>query len=265
MKRKYFITAALFVFLITFAIYFKLYTINSRPSAAATTHVPLSENKILVTPDTSPTKVTPDAAPIEVTLGPSITPTVKPVKEIDGFVLLKDMDPDFIIDLRYAATDNFTKRKIYPDDVCVLRKAAASKLRNANKEFKNLGYKIKIWDAYRPVYVQRIFWNLVRDSRFVANPDNGGSVHNKGCAVDLTLTDLNGKELIMPSGFDDFSEKAYRNNSSMSAAAKNNLGLLTKIMKQNGFSVIDTEWWHYDDSDSKKYGIVDVNLSLFLN
>jgi D-alanyl-D-alanine dipeptidase len=264
MKRKYFISAALFVFLITSVLSLNLSNLSNKPSATATAAMVPSENKIPQTPDASPIAVTPGSS-IAPTASPTAIAIAEPVKEIDGFVLLKDMDPDFIIDLRYATTDNFTKRKIYPDSVCVLRKATAAKLRNASKEFKNLGYRIKIWDAYRPVYVQRIFWNLVKDSRFVANPDNGGSVHNKGCAVDLTLTDLNGKELEMPSGFDDFSEKAYRNNSSMSAAAKDDLGLLTKIMKQNGFSTIDTEWWHYDDSDSKQYGIADVDLKLFLN
>lgn len=186
-------------------------------------------------------------------------------KEINGFVLLKEMDKDFVIDLRYATENNFTKQKVYPNDICVLRKDTALKLVAANEEFKKLGYRIKIWDAYRPVYVQRIFWNIVKDSRFVANPDNGGSIHNKGCAVDITLVDNEGKELVMPSSFDDFSEKAYRSNSNMNEEAKNNMQILTGIMLKSGFKVIDTEWWHFDDTDSEKYNIEDVDLNLFLN
>ena len=122
-----------------------------------------------------------------------------------------------------------------------------------------------MWDAYRPVYVQRIFWSIVKDSRFVANPDNGGSIHNKGCAVDITLVDKEGKELVMPSSFDDFSEKAYRSNSNMNEEAKNNMQILTGIMLKSGFKVIDTEWWHFDDINSGKYNIEDVDLNLFLN
>jgi D-alanyl-D-alanine dipeptidase len=186
-------------------------------------------------------------------------------KEINGFVLLKEMDKDFVIDLRYATENNFTKQKVYPNDICVLRKDTALKLVAANEEFKKLGYRIKIWDTYRPVYVQRIFWNIVKDSRFVANPDNGGSIHNKGCAVDITLVDNEGKELVMPSSFDDFSEKAYRSNSNMNEEAKNNMQILTGIMLKSGFKVIDTEWWHFDDTDSGKYNIEDVDLNLFLN
>jgi len=190
---------------------------------------------------------------------------VKEPKEINGFVLLNEIDKDFVIDLRYATENNFTKQKVYPNDICVLRKDTALKLAKANEEFKKLGYRIKIWDAYRPVYVQRIFWNIVKDSRFVANPDNGGSIHNKGCAVDITLVDKDGKELVMPSSFDDFSEKAYRSNSNMNEEAKNNMQILTGIMLKSGFKVIDTEWWHFDDINSGNYNIEDVDLNLFLN
>lgn len=190
---------------------------------------------------------------------------IKLPKEVEGFVLLKDMDNDFVIDLRYATEDNFTKKKIYPNDICVLRKETASKLVKANEQFKKLGYRIKIWDAYRPVYVQKIFWNIVKDSRFVANPANGGSIHNKGCAVDITLVDESSNELVMPSSFDDFSEKAYRKNSNMAEEAKKNMNLLTEVMVQSGFKPIDTEWWHFDDVNSANYDITDIDLNLFIN
>lgn len=194
--------------------------------------------------------------------------TIKPkdaqIKEINGFVLLSSLDKDIVIDLKYATTDNFTKKIIYPNKVCVLRKTTAQKLVKANTELKKLGYEIKVWDAYRPIYVQQIFWNMVKDSRFVANPNNGGSIHNKGCAVDVTLVDKNGNELNMGSKFDDFSSKAYRTNSNKTIQAKKNIDLLTKYMVNNGFTTIDTEWWHFDDVDSKNYKIADIDLKLFL-
>lgn len=186
------------------------------------------------------------------------------IKEINGFVLLSSLNKDLVIDLKYATTDNFTNKIIYPNSVCVLRKTTAEKLVKANTELKKLGYRIKIWDAYRPVYVQQIFWDIVKDSRFVANPKNGGSIHNRGCAVDITLVDKNGNELSMPSKFDDFSTKAYRSNSKMTNESKKNMDLLTKYMLNNGFSTIDTEWWHFEDLDSKNYKIADINLKLFI-
>ena len=152
------------------------------------------------------------------------------IKEINGFVLLSSLDKDIVIDLKYATTDNFTKKIIYPNKVCVLRKNTAEKLVKANTQLKKLGYRIKVWDAYRPVYVQQIFWDIVKDNRFVANPKNGGSIHNKGCAVDVTLVDKDGNDLNMPSKFDDFSSNAYRTNSKMTNEAKKNMDLLTKYM-----------------------------------
>lgn len=187
------------------------------------------------------------------------------IKEIDGFVLLSSLDKDIAIDLKYAVADNFTKKIIYPNNVCTLRKKTAEKLASANSQLKKLGYKIKVWDAYRPLYVQKIFWNILPDNRFVANPHTGGSIHNRGCAVDVTLETLSGQELTMPSGFDDFTTAAYRTNSSMSVEAKNNLDLLTKYMTTNGFITIDTEWWHFEDTDLKKYEVADIDLNLFLD
>lgn len=185
------------------------------------------------------------------------------VKEIGGFVMLSSLDKDIIIDLRYATAHNFTKKLVYPDNICVLRKGTAEKLVKANAQLEKLGYRIKVWDAYRPVYVQKIFWNLVKDSRFVANPYTGGSIHNRGCAVDITLVKSDGSEVTMPSDFDDFSAAAYRTNTDMKNEAKKNLDLLTECMIQNGFKTIDTEWWHFEDTDSKNYKIADIDLKLF--
>lgn len=189
----------------------------------------------------------------------------KPAKEIEGLVKLEDLDSSFVIDLRYASENNFTGKKVYPVNVCVLRKETAEKLIKANEEFKKQGYRIKIWDAYRPPYVQKIFWDMVKDSRFVANPNKGGSKHNIGTAVDMTLVDSNGKELNMPTGFDDFSKKAYRDNANVSKEVRKNVDLLTNVMKKSGFIPLNTEWWHFDDSDSNKYKIVDVKIEKFID
>ena len=188
----------------------------------------------------------------------------KPIQQIQGLVRMEDIDPEIAIELRYATTDNFTKQKVYPLDICVLQKQTAEKLAKANAELMRLGYRIKVWDAYRPLAVQRIFWELVPDSKFVANPDKGGSKHNRGTAVDVTLIDMEGNELEMPSGFDDFSGKGSRNNADMTEITKKNMQLLTDAMVRNGFTTITSEWWHYNDSDSDKYEAIDVILEEFL-
>lgn len=187
----------------------------------------------------------------------------KPI-EIDGFIKVDDLDESIVIDLRYASTNNFTGKKVYPENVCVLRKETALKLVKANAEFKKKGYRIKVWDAYRPMYVQKIFWDMVKDNRFVANPKNGGSNHNRGTAVDITLVDDKGKEILMPSDFDDFSSKAYRNSSNENKEVKKNIQILTEVMKKCGFKPLDSEWWHFDDINAKNYKVADIRLEKFL-
>ncbi|HEY5560926.1 MAG TPA: M15 family metallopeptidase [Clostridiaceae bacterium] len=191
-----------------------------------------------------------------------LTPSPLKIKVIDSFVNIEDENPNIIVDLKYATTDNFVKKVVYPFNICLLREESAVKLSKAELEFEKIGYKIKIWDGYRPVYVQKIFWSIVGDSRFVANPSTGGSIHNKGCAVDMTLVNEKGETIEMPSNFDDFTEKAY-GSGAMTAVARSNLNILTTIMVKSGFKTIETEWWHFEDVDSSKFQIIDIDPNLF--
>lgn len=185
-------------------------------------------------------------------------------KEINGLVVVSNYDNSFVIDLRYATENNFTGKVVYKTNVCALQKITLSKLIAANDEFKALGYKIKIWDAYRPADVQKYFWSIVKDRRYIASPYVNGSRHNRGTAVDITLVDSKGNEIEMPTGFDQFNTSAHRDNPNISETAKNNLILLTEVMKKHGFTTIETEWWHYDDEDSNKYPILNIPLEAFL-
>lgn len=208
-----------------------------------------------------------DEPPAPITVTPGADKPVegdKPIQQVNGLVQVEDIDPMIAIELKYATSDNFTKQKVYPLNICVLQKQTAEKLAKANEELMEYGYRIKIWDAYRPLAVQRIFWELVPDSKFVANPNKGGSKHNRGTAVDVTLIDMEGNELEMPSGFDDFSGKGARNSTDMTEPARENMQLLTDVMVRNGFTTIASEWWHYNDSDSDKFEAIDVNLEEFL-
>ncbi|MBV7272094.1 M15 family metallopeptidase [Clostridium sp. PL3] len=189
---------------------------------------------------------------------------MKKIIEVNGLVRLKDLDDTISIELRYASENNFTGKKIYPIDICVLRRTTAEKLVKVNEEVKKKGYRIKVWDAYRPVYVQQLFWNVLPDDRFVANPAKTGSKHSYGAAVDVTLITNNGEELKMPSSFDDFSIKARRDNPNIEEEVRKNLNYLTETMCKFGFDYIDSEWWHYVDSEWKKYDILDVKLDKFI-
>jgi D-alanyl-D-alanine dipeptidase len=177
----------------------------------------------------------------------------------DRLIDVSKLSAGFVIDLRYATKDNFTGIKLYPSGICCLQEDTAWKLAAANRELMKKGYRIKIWDAYRPLSIQKKMWEIMPDSRYLANPYKNGSKHNRGAAVDVTLVDKNGKEVEMPSGFDEFSARASRNNPSMSAAAAKNLKLLTDALTKNGFKSISTEWWHFDDASYANYPLLDVS------
>lgn len=183
-------------------------------------------------------------------------------KSQSKLVDIREMDPTIIIDLRYATNNNFTKKKLYSNAIPLLRKETALKLAKVNKEVAKKGYRIKVWDAYRPFSAQQVLWNAAKDKRYVANP-NKGSIHNRGGAVDITLVDKKGRELKMPTGFDNFTSKASRNYSKMDKTAKTNVTYLTNAMKKHGFTTINDEWWHYTDKNWTKYPILNIPLRSF--
>jgi D-alanyl-D-alanine dipeptidase len=108
------------------------------------------------------------------------------------FVNLKAYSEDFQYDMKYATEDNFLKLKVYDCAECYLRLKTVKALIRANASFKELGYRIKIFDCYRPLSIQKKMWELVPNPSYVANPSKG-SIHNRGGAVDLTLVHLDGK------------------------------------------------------------------------
>lgn len=183
-----------------------------------------------------------------------------------NLVEVKHIIPDVILDIKYATEDNFTKQKVYPSAKCYLLEPVVHALQAASKEFNALGYTIKIWDGYRPLAVQRIFWDLVHDERYVAEPDKDlehpqkGSRHNRGCAVDLTLVDKDGKEVDMGTKFDDFSERAHRDCKTLPQAVLDNRKLLEDIMKKHGFEGLPTEWWHFDYKGWDKYPLLNIAI-----
>jgi len=164
--------------------------------------------------------------------------------------------PQIQVDLKYATSDNFTGQIVYNFHSCLLHQDAAIKLREVQAELESMGLGLKVWDGFRPFAAQWKFWELVPDERFVSDPRKGGR-HTRGTAVDLTLITQDGHELLMPSGFDDFSEKAYQDYMDTSDEAIRNRELLRQIMEKHGFLGLPTEWWHFDLIGWQNYPPID--------
>ena len=163
------------------------------------------------------------------------------------FVNLKDYSTDFNYDMRYATENNFLNSKVYDCAECYLRLKTVKALVKANETFLKMGYKIKIFDCYRPLSIQKKMWTLVSNPKYVANPAKG-SIHNRGGAVDISLVDFEDNEIDFGTDFDYFGKEASHSYKKLSRKIRNNRKFLKKIMEQNGFKALDSEWWHYDFS-----------------
>ena len=161
------------------------------------------------------------------------------------FVNLKDYSEDFVYDMKYATSDNFLKAQVYDCAECFLRLKTVTALVEANKKFIKKGYRIKLFDCYRPLDIQKKMWTIVSNPEYVANPAKG-SIHNRGGAVDITLVDSSGKELEMGTGFDFFGIEAGHNYTNLSQNIKDNRILLKSVMMESGFNPFNSEWWHYN-------------------
>jgi len=160
-------------------------------------------------------------------------------------VELVEVVPDILLDIRYATANNFTGEVIYPVARCFLVRDAALALKHVQQDLRPLGYRLKVFDGYRPLSVQRKFWEILPDPNYVADP-TVGSRHNRGYAVDLTLVDRNGDDVAMPTDYDDFTERAHRDYLAMPVEAIGHREILETVMVRHGFIPFPTEWWHYD-------------------
>lgn len=182
--------------------------------------------------------------------------TTEKEPEDDEYVLVKKYIPDIYVELRYVTENNFTGVKIYDFTEAYLRYGTVKKLAQVQKELKQQGYSLKIWDAYRPFEAQQKLWEVYPDPNYVANPANGMKNHNLGGTVDITMVAADGSIIPMPTEFDDFSLKADRNYSDIEdEEAVNNVMILQNTMENNGFTGYQGEWWDY--SDTVEYEAVD--------
>lgn len=165
--------------------------------------------------------------------------------------------PGVVLDIRYATTNNFTGQQLYTSTNCFLRRATADKLAQVQAELKPMGLSLKVFDGYRPLSVQRKMWKVYPHAGYVADPKKG-SRHNRGAAVDLTLIQADGTEVLMPSPFDSFTETAHRDSTNAPPEAIANRELLERVMLKHGFEALPTEWWHFDDADWRQYPLMDI-------
>ena len=182
--------------------------------------------------------------------------TTEKEPEDDEYVLVNKYIPDIYVELMYATDNNFTGVRIYDFTDAYLRYGTVKKLANVQKELKEQGYSLKIWDAYRPFEAQQKLWEVYPDPNYVANPANGMKKHNLGGTVDITMVAADGSVISMPTEFDDFSLKADRDYSDIEdEEAVNNVMILQNAMENNGFTGYQGEWWDY--SDTVEYEAVD--------
>ncbi len=171
-------------------------------------------------------------------------------KAIDGLKL----------DIRYATANNFTGEVIYTMPKAYVRRPVAEALRKVHDSLQVHGVGLLVYDAYRPYSATVRFFEVYPDTEFVADPKTG-SKHNRGCAVDVSLFDLEtGEEVLMPTVFDEFSERAHQEYMNLPEAAIENRALLTGVMKHFGFTPYPSEWWHFDFTGWKNYPLMNISF-----
>lgn len=168
------------------------------------------------------------------------------------FVNLRTFSDDFVYDIKYATKDNFLHEKIYNCGECYLRYSTVKALLAANRDFLKKGLRIKIFDCYRPLSVQKKMWQIVSNPSYVANPAKG-SIHNRGGAVDISLVTIDGKELQMGTPFDFFGKEASHSYKKFSKEVIKNRKILKSIMQKNNFTALQSEWWHYNLNFSESF------------
>jgi D-alanyl-D-alanine dipeptidase len=184
-----------------------------------------------------------------------------PIEEGDfrpsDLVELVSLDPTISLDIRYASTNNFMGEVFYSEPRAFLQRPAAEALVRASAWLRDRGYGLLVHDGYRPWYVTRMFWDATPEELkiFVANPESG-SRHNRGCAVDLTLYDLEtGDPIIMTGGYDEMSPRSFPDYPGGTSRQRWHRELLREAMEAEDFVVYEAEWWHFDYRDWQSYRI----------
>lgn len=178
-------------------------------------------------------------------------------------VELVKLDATIHLDIRYATNNNIVGRPVYKEARAFLQRPAAEAVVKVHEALKPLGYGLLIFDGYRPWSVTKLFWDItaLENKKFVANPKEG-SRHNRGCAIDLSLYELeSGKEVEMTGQYDEMSDRSDINYTGGTAEQRQLRDLLKNKMEANGFTVYEYEWWHYDFQGWETYRIQNIQFS----
>ena len=165
--------------------------------------------------------------------------------------------PGLVLEIRYATEQNITGKKIYADKRAWLREETIRKLAQVARELEEKGYRLVLWDGWRPASAQKALWAAKPDGRFLT-PPNRISRHMRGTSVDVSLADRNGKILEMPSDHDEFTDRADEDFSDVPKEVAQRARLLRKAMFRAGFSGVPDEWWHYDLRDWASYEPIEL-------
>ena len=197
------------------------------------------------------------------------TTIIDKASDSSDFVLLSDAVPDAILEIRYYSTYNFVGDRIngYEEPCALLTKEAATALKEVSDELVSKGYRLKIYDAYRPQMAVTHFMNWAKDvsdtrMKKYFYPELDKSVlfdqgyiaeksgHSRGSTVDLTLFDMNTeKEVDMGGTFDYFGELSHPDYKKITAEQYENRMILRNAMLAHGFKPLDEEWWHFTLKD----------------
>ena len=175
-----------------------------------------------------------------------------------GMVSVQEAVPGIWVDQRYRTERNITGAPFYPAELpCLLHQDTAAKLAKAQKLLNGRGYQLKIWDAYRPAESHMVLWNKFGMTGYVHEPGFEGrwSWHCYGRAVDATLLDSAGRELQMPTDFDDFSSNAWAAYKGSNKDVRDRLRILQWAMQKAGFEFLNSEWWHFADPVEGPVGV----------
>jgi D-alanyl-D-alanine dipeptidase len=168
--------------------------------------------------------------------------------------------PDVVLDLRYATARNVVGRPLYPAGArCLLLPPVAARLARAAELLRPQGFRLRVYDCYRPLSVQRLLFAKESRPGFVADPDRGGSHHNRGAAVDLGLAGPAGEDVELPTDFDEFTPRARADAvEGVTAPARANRKALREAMVAAGFTPSRTEWWHFSAPEARGARLLDV-------
>ncbi|MBL9037988.1 MAG: D-alanyl-D-alanine dipeptidase [Archangium sp.] len=180
-----------------------------------------------------------------------VSATPEPLVEVVSVI------PEAVVDLRYATPDNFMKRQVYPAGArCLLVRGVAERLKRASDALRAQGFRLKLYDCYRPHSVQWALWKVMPKPGYVADPRTGSN-HNRGTAIDLTLVRLDGSAVEMPSGYDEFSPSAHHGFAGGTEASRKHREVLRAAMERAGFTRNRMEWWHYDAPSPRSFPLRD--------